>query len=68
MKRFQIESESDGESISGSSSSGGGNSFSSYFKFNLTISKLLEILFVVIICIGFVGNVINIYIFSKKNM
>jgi hypothetical protein len=66
MKRFQIESESDGESISGSSSSSGG--FSSYFKFNLTISKLLEILFVVIICIGLVGNVINIYIFSKKNM
>jgi hypothetical protein len=64
MKRFQIESESDGESISGSS--GGG--FSSYFKFNLTISKLLEILFVVIICIGLVGNVINIYIFSQKNM
>lgn len=49
-------------------SSGVGAFLNTYFKFNWTVSKLLEILFVVIICIGLIGNVINIYIFSKRNM
>ena len=69
-KFSQVVESSDDDRNTGNSNgaSGVGGFLNTYLKFNWTVSKLLEILFITIICIGFFGNLINIYIFSKRNM